>query len=332
MNDIAFPALRVTEAAPGCFRAAIEEQRTAALPAGDVLIRVAYSSLNYKDALSATGHKGVTRQYPHTPGIDAAGTVEESTHPGFTPGDEVIVTGYDLGMNTPGGYGRYIRVPAGWVIKLPAGLTLRESMGFGTAGFTAALAVLKLQEAGLRPGQGEVLVTGATGGVGSIGCALLAKLGFTVIAGSGKPTAAEFLRPLGIRSVLTREELLDASPRPLLKGRWAGVLDTTGGDILATALRSCAYLGRAACCGLTAGTSLPLTVLPFILRGVSLIGVDSVEAPRAVKQEIWQRLAGEWRIDLSGLTRECPLEELPAGPVPDILQGKLQGRLIVRLP
>ncbi len=219
------------------------------LPDGDVLVRVKYSSLNYKDVLSATGNRGVTRRYPHTPGIDAAGVVEESSSPDFKAGDEVIVTSYDLGMNTPGGFGQFIRVPAAWVVKLPQGLSWRESMIYGTAGFTAALSVYRLMDYGVGPARGEVLVSGATGGVGSVAVAILAKEGFRVTAMSGRPENRDYLLSIGAHEVIAVDAATDASPRPLLKERWAGAIDTVGGPVLATTIKSVMYGGGITCCG-----------------------------------------------------------------------------------
>ena len=343
-----FKALRVTRNGDN-YNMAVEEQQTDDLPAGEILVRVHYSSLNYKDALSASGNPGVTRNFPHTPGIDAAGVVEASDDKRFKSGDEVIVTGYDLGMNTPGGYGGYIRVPASWVVKLPAGLSLQQSMIYGTAGFTAALSVAKLQHAGLRPDQGEVVVTGASGGVGSIGVALLAKLGYEVIAGTGKAEAQEFLcGTLGAKSCLSRDDLADDAPkRPLSKPRWAGVLDTVGGDILATALKSTRYGGRVSCAG-AASSDSPLSelqsdslpppslpsdsVFPFILRGVDLLGVDSVELPMAPRLELWQHLATDWNIaPLQDLMTEIDLNALNDVWIDKILAGQVLGRVVVKL-
>lgn len=329
-----FTALQVSETADRQFSRSLVERSTDQLPDGEVLIEVAYSSLNYKDALSATGNKGVTRSYPHTPGIDAAGRVADSSSDDFGVGDEVLVTGFDLGMNTAGGYGGYIRVPAGWVVKLPAGLGLRDSMVYGTAGFTAALSVAKLRHAGLQPEQGEVLVTGASGGVGSIGVALLAKLGYRVVAGSGKPQAQELLRELGAKDFVGREELADDGKRPLLKERWAGVLDTVGGDILASALKAVRYGGCVSCCGLVASPQLSTSVFPFILRGVDLLGVDSVALPMAPRLELWQHLAGDWRLErgqLDALTTEVDLETLNSTWIDKILAGQVQGRVLVKL-
>ncbi len=280
-----YQALWVTETPQ--FQQRVIERSLADLPDGEVLIRVHYSSLNYKDALSATGNRGVTRTFPHTPGIDAAGVVEHSKVAEFTAGDEVIVTGYDLGMNTYGGMAQYIRVPAAWVIKRPAGLSLRESMILGTAGLTAALCVDKLLRAGLTVDAGPVLVTGATGGVGSIAIVLLKQLGFDVTAVTGKTEQAEFLRQLGAKQVIDREALTVGTDKALLKPQWAGVVDTVGGDILFNAVKSLQYGASAACCGLTAGIDFKASVLPFILRGVNLLGVDSVELPLVNKASMW---------------------------------------------
>ena len=325
-----FKALQVREDS-GSFKSALVERELNDLPAGEVLIRVRYSSLNYKDALSATGNRGVTRHYPHTPGIDAAGVVESSSAGEFAPGDEVIVTGYDLGMNTAGGYGQYIRVPAAWVIKRPAGLSLRESMLLGTAGLTAGLCIAKLEQAGLTPEAGPVLVTGATGGVGSIAVALLARLGYSVAAATGKPAQAEFLRQLGAQQIVSREELLEGTDKAMLKEHWAGAVDTVGGDILFNVVKSLRYGASAACCGLTAGMAFKGNVAPFILRGVNLLGVDSVEVPLVVKASMWDKLSLQWKLEnLESLATELTLEQLPQA-IEQILAGKMVGRVLVNL-
>ena len=309
----------------------VERRSIDDLPDGDVLVRVYYSSLNYKDALSATGHRGVTRRYPHTPGIDAAGVVEESTDGRFPPGDEVIVTSYDLGVNTPGGFGQYIRVPAGWIVPLPNGLTLRESMAYGTAGFTAAMSVQRLEGHGVAPDSGEILVTGATGGVGSLAVAILAGLGYTVVAATGKTDKARFLHDLGANEVVHRNDVDDAGGHPLLAERWAGVVDTVGGNILATSLKSTRRRGIVACCGLVASADLNTSVYPFILRGVSLQGIDSAECPMPERTDIWKKIAGPWKIDTSDdLVTECTLEALEP-EIHRILQGKQTGRVVVNL-
>ena len=326
-----FTAMVVSEGEDGACTRQITERAMDSLPDGDVLIRVACSSLNYKDALSATGNKGVTRNYPHTPGIDAAGTVAESRDDRFRPGDAVLVTGYDLGMNTSGGFGQYIRVPAGWVVRRPENLTVKDSMTWGTAGFTAALSVLKLQDAGVRPDQGEILVTGATGGVGSMAVSILAGAGYTVVAASGKADAEPFLSDLGARETIDRASITDTGKRPLLKGRWAGVVDTVGGDILATALKSTLQHGVVTCCGMVAAMALNTTVFPFILRGVSLLGIDSAECPMALRLRAWEKIAGEWQIAKPArLATEVALRDLD--PLIDrILNGEIKGRTIVNL-
>jgi acrylyl-CoA reductase (NADPH) len=330
MHERPFKGLVVTEGQDTLFTSSVIKRDVDDLPVGDVLIRVKYSSLNYKDALSATGNRGVTKHYPHTPGIDAAGIVAESTAGAFKAGDQVLVTGYDLGMNTPGGYGQYIRVPAAWVVPLPAGLSLKESMIFGTAGFTAGLSVSALI-AEVGPGDGEVLVTGATGGVGSISVALLAHLGYTVIAVSGKPDAQSFLTDLGARGIISREEAVDTTNRPLLNGRWAGVIDTVGGDILVTALRSTQPFGTVTCCGNVASPDLPMTVFPFIIRGVRLHGINSQNCPMDRRLRVWDRLAGEWKFgQLQKLCKEISLAQL-SDNIALILQGKQMGRVLVNL-
>lgn len=326
-----FQALQAREGAAGGFEQVVVERDTAELPAGELLIRVKYSSLNYKDALSASGNRGVTRHFPHTPGIDAAGIVEASSVAEFAGGDEVIVTGYDLGMNTAGGFGQYIRIPAGWAIKRPQGLSLREAMVLGTAGLTAALCVDKLEQAGVTADAGPILVTGATGGVGSVAVALLAKLGYEVAAATGKAQQAEFLRGLGAQAIVLRSELQEGVDKPLLKEQWAGAVDTVGGDILFNVVKSLRHGGSVACCGLTAGVAFQGSVLPFILRGVNLLGVDSVELPLVVKASMWDKLSLQWKLDdLESLVSEVTLEQLPEA-IGRILAGQQVGRVLVRL-
>ena len=291
-----FWALEVREAGDNTFSREVTKKSLADLPDGEVLVRVKYSSLNYKDVLSATGNRGVTKRYPHTPGIDAAGVVEESRSPVFTPGDEVIVTSYDLGMNTPGGFGQFIRVPAAWVVKLPQGLSGRESMIYGTAGFTAALSVYRLMEYGVRRDRGEVLVSGATGGVGSVAVAILAKEDFRVAAMSGRPEHRDYLLGIGAHEVIAVDAATDEGFRPLLKERWAGAIDTVGGPVLATTIKSMMYGGGVTCCGNVASPELPLTVYPFILRGITLMGIDSQNCPMPTRVKIWQNLAGPWKL------------------------------------
>ena len=299
------------------------------LPAGDVLIRVAYSSLNYKDALACQGHPGVVREFPHVPGIDCAGTIVESASDDWRPGDEVLVTGYELGAGHWGGYAAYVRVPAEWVVRLPAGLSLREAMIYGTAGFTAAQCVTAIVEHGIEPKRGPVVVTGATGGVGCLAVAILAKLGYDVAAVTGKRDQHDWLRRLGASTMLGREEVVDDSDRPLLGSRWAAAVDTVGGKPLATILRSMQHRGCVAACGLVAGADLQLTVYPFILRGVTLAGIDSAKCPRPQRLEMWKKLAGPWRVDrLHELANEVTLDELP-NEIEKILAGQIVGRTVV---
>jgi len=327
-----FTALVVDKSPDKQFVRGIRERAINDLPPGDLLIKVHYSSLNYKDALSATGHPGVTRQFPHTPGIDAAGEVVSCDSGKFAPGDLVIVTGYDLGMETDGGWGQYIRIPADWAVPLPAGLTLQESMVLGTAGFTAALSVLKLERAGVTPDDGDVLVTGATGGVGSIAVAILAKAGYRVVAATGKATDEAFLRNLGAAEVITREQVTAGAERPMLKERWAGVIDVVGGETLAAAIKSTRYGGTVTCCGLVGSTDLIMNVYPFILRGVSLVGIDSVNCPASTRLQVWKKLAGEWKPEqLTDVVTEVSLANLEE-KIEAILQGGIRGRVIVNLP
>src|ERR1043166_6145538 len=323
-----FKAMVVTETDEKQFVREIKQKGLSELPAGELIIEVKYSSLNYKDALSASGNKGVTRKYPHTPGVDAAGTVVDSTNRSFAVGDQVIVTGFDLGMNTPGGFGQYVSVPSGWAVKLPQSLSLRDSMGYGTAGLTAALCVMRLLASGLTKDSGEVLGTGATGGVGSIAGGILAKQGFNIVAATGKTHEGDFLKNLGAKAIITREEANDTSGRPLQKPRWAGVVDTVGGNILATALKTAKYGGLVAAGGNAMSGDLAMTVYPFILRGVSLLGVDSVELPINSRIRAWQKLAQEWKIDLDPIVSECALDQLEP-KIDQILKGGIRGRVIV---
>lgn len=327
-----FKALVISETGDKKFVREIKERSTDELPAGEVLIRVHYSSLNYKDGLSASGNRRVTQAYPHTPGIDAAGVVEESSDPAFQPGAEVICTSYDLGMNTAGGFGQYIRVPAAWVVPLPNGLSLRESMMHGTAGLTAALCLHRLQQAGVTPPQGDIVVTGATGGVGSIAVALLARAGYRVVAATGKKQEEGYLKELGAAEVIPRTEVDDSSGRPLLKPRWAGAVDTVGGNILSTVLLSLKPGGAAACCGLVASPELHTNVFPFILRNVALLGVDSVTVPTMeLRRAMWSRLGGEWKLPaLDRIAREVTLDRV-SPEIDRILKGEQKGRVLVKV-
>lgn len=331
MEARSFRALIVSQAPDGSYRRDVGLFGMDDLPPGDLLIRVLYSSLNYKDALAASGRRGVARAYPITPGIDAAGVVVESGAAGFAPGDTVLACGHDLGTAAPGGFGQYIRVPASWVQGLPRGLTPRESMIIGTAGFTAALSVKTLQEYGLRPERGEVLVTGATGGVGSMAVAILAAEGCAVTAATGKPEHGDFLRALGARTVVTRRQVDDDTDKALLKERWAGVIDTVGGGILAAALKSTMYGGSVAACGNAMSPQLPITVFPFILRGVRLLGIEATRCSASERKDLWERLAGKWRPrNLAEMAQECTLEGL-SDRIDQMLQGGIRGRVIVNL-
>lgn len=331
MAAASFRALRVEQDAEGKFQRHIARRSVDDLPEGDVLIRVRYSALNFKDALSATGNKAVSRNFPHTPGIDAAGVVEDSRSPDWQPGQEVLVTSYDLGMNHDGGFAEYIRVPAEWVVPLPSGLTTREAMILGTAGFTAALCVQAIVDRGITPSDGEVLVTGATGGVGSFAVGILAKAGYRPMAGTGKADAEDWLRRLGAAGLVSREELADDSGKPLLKSRWAGAVDTVGGDVLATTLKCLNYGASVSCCGLVRSPKLETTVMPFILRGNALLGVDSQNTPMELRRRTWERLAGEWKLpDLEMLVSETSLDGLEEH-IQNILQGGVRGRVLVDL-
>lgn len=330
MEDIIFKAMVVRQTPDKKFERIITEKSVNDLPPGDVLINVRYSSLNYKDALSASGNKGVTRNYPHTPGIDAAGIVAESSSNAFKPGDKVIATSYDLGMNTDGGFGEYIRVPADWVVKLPENLTLKESMVYGTAGLTAGLSVYKLTHT-LAPDPGDILVTGASGGVGSMAVSMLVQSGYEVVGVSGKIEEKAFLQGLGVKEIISRQDAADTSGRPLLKERWAGVIDTVGGDILATAIKSTKLNGNVTCCGNVASPDLPLTVFPFILKGISLYGIDSQHCPMKTRVKIWEKLAGVWKLNnLDTIASEISLNDLDE-KIELMLAGKAKGRTVVKI-
>jgi len=332
MENLTFRAMVVTEGEDKTFTREITEKQINDLPEGDVIIKVEYSSLNYKDALSATGNKGVSRYYPHTPGIDAAGTVVESNDSKFTPGEEVLITGYDLGMNHSGGYQEYIRVPAHWIVKLPENLTLRESMVYGTAGFTAALSCYKMINNGVKPEDGPVLVTGATGGVGSIAVSILVKSGYEVVAVNGLKDETEYLLELGAKEVLSIEEADDKSGRPLLKPRWAGAIDTVAGNILATAIKTTRYGGSVTCCGNVGSAELHSSIYPFILNGVTLLGIDSVNCPVDIRMAVWNKIASEWKLDyLDKITTELPDLEALDERIALMLQGKSRGRAIVKV-
>ncbi|MCK5681453.1 YhdH/YhfP family quinone oxidoreductase [bacterium] len=326
-----FKALLVEQPEKKVFNRSIVTRTLDDLPEGELVVKVHYSSLNFKDALSSVGNPGVTRNFPHTPGIDAAGEVVSCADGSFQPGDQVIVTSYDLGMETDGGFGQLIRVPSKWALKLPEGLSLKESMMLGTAGLTAALSVHQLMESGVTPEQGPVLVTGATGGVGSLAVAMLAKIGFTVTAVTGKLEETPYLEGLGAAQIIDRETLLKGNDRPMLKPTWAGVVDCVGGDLLAAAIKSAQYDGVVTCCGLVASIDIPINVFPFILRGVRLIGIDSAECPMERRIQVWKRLANELKLDnLTEMVDEITLAGVEE-KVQLMLKGGMKRRALVNL-
>jgi putative YhdH/YhfP family quinone oxidoreductase len=329
MNE--FKALVVDEIEKNIFVRNIKKLKISQLPQGDVLIRVKYSSLNYKDALSARGHKGITRYYPHVPGIDASGVIVESTNDELKPGMEVLVTGYDLGMNTWGGFGQYISVPSAWVVHIPPGLSMKDSMVYGTAGFTAALCLYEFKKNEITPELGKILVTGATGGVGSLAIGLLAKAGYTVIASTGKNNESAFLHDIGANEILTREDVHDNSNKPLLPTKWIGVVETVGGNTLSTAIRSTGQRGVVTCVGNAESDKFETSVYPFLLRGVSLIGIESSEKPSHTRLEIWSKIAKEWKLpNLTKYYREVDLEML-SSEIDLMLGGGQRGRILVNL-
>lgn len=328
MKSKLFSAMEIIEKENATFEITVIDKNISSLPEGDVLIKVHYSSLNYKDALSAIGNKGVTKNYPHTPGIDAAGIVETSNSDDFKPGDRVIVTGYGLGANIPGGFGGYINVPANWVVPCPDSLSLKESMSYGTAGFTAALSVLKLIRCGVKPEDGEILVTGATGGVGSVAISILSLLGYEVIAATGKLNEKERLQNIGAKDIIDRREINDTSGRGMLKSRWAGVIDTVAGNTLTTALKSTKYGGCVTCCGNVTSHEFSSSIYPFIIRGITLLGIDSVQCPMALRKEIWINLATTWKIDFESNITEVSLDHLDER-IHLMLDGKHVGRTIL---
>lgn len=330
-TDKSFRAIVAEEQPNGKFATIIKEKRISELPENEVLIKVQYSGLNYKDALSASGNKGITKRYPHTPGIDAAGVVEHSPSTMFKPGDEVLVTGYDLGMNTSGGFAGYIRVPAAWVVKLPKELSADEAMILGTSGFTAASAIYEFIHHGVEPNSGEILITGATGAVGSIAIAMLAKAGYEVVAASGKPQAEEWLMQLGAKRIISREDVDDQTGKPMLSGRWIAVLDTVGGNTLSTAIRSTKERGIVTNCGMITSNKIDVSVFPFILRAVRLVGIASADTPMDRRLEIWDLITKRLKpANLRSLARVVSLDEVPA-ELARMLQGLQQGKVIVKL-
>jgi acrylyl-CoA reductase (NADPH) len=331
MDNKPFNCFVVEKDASEQVRRGVATRRIDELPAGEVLVRVAYSSLNYKDALACQAHPGVVRKLPHIPGIDAAGTVVESLDARFRPDAAVVITGNELGAGQWGGWAEYVRVPASWVVALPDGLSLRQAMILGTAGFTAAQCVHAIVLNGVAPDMGEIVVTGSTGGVGCLAIKLLAKLGYSAVAVTGKSDQKATLYKWGAARVLSREEAASTSNKPLLSAFWAGAVDTVGGNTLTTVIRETLPYGVVAACGLVGGTDLPLTVHPFILRGVTLAGIGSAMLPYDRRLEIWRKLSNEWRIDnleeLATATRLDSVEEY----VQKILRGEIVGRTVVDL-
>lgn len=324
-----FKAFRVEEV-EGNFNCSIKDIELNPLKDNEILVRVYYSSLNYKDALSATGNKGVTKTYPHTPGIDAVGVVQESNSNKFIPGDPVIVTSYDLGMNTDGGFAEYIQVPADWAVRLPEGLSMKEAMIYGTAGLTAGISILRLAEL-VKPNDGKIVVSGATGGVGTLTISILSNIGYSVSAITGKQSEKDFLIQLGANEILPRIEIENFDKKPLLRPMFAGAVDTVGGTILENIIKSTQPMGVVTCCGNVASPKLELTVFPFILRGISLIGIDSQSYPMKYREIVWNKLANEWKPEnLHSLYKEIKLDDLQLH-INLMLNGKLKGRVVVSL-
>ena len=313
----------------GGFSAGIQQLAPEAFPAGEVLIRVAYSSLNYKDGLAVTGKPGVVRKWPMVPGVDLAGVVEESASAEFQKGDEVVVTGCGTSETMWGGYAQLARLDARFIVPLPHGITLKQAMGVGTAGVTAMQCVMELERHGLKPGGKEVVVTGAGGGVGSVAVAILAKLGFKVVASSGRAELAEYLKSLGACEIIDRATLAAPSKKPMEAERWAGAVDSVGGETLAGVIRSLSSGGSVAACGLAGGASLNTSVFPFILRGVNLLGIDSVRVPNSQRRAVWERLGRDLPMELlDSMIEVHPLEEYQALGE-RILAGQTRGRVVI---
>ena len=328
-----YKSLLITETPAGKFERQIVERSIDDLPPGDVLVRVHYSALNYKDGLSATGHKGITRKFPHTPGIEAAGIVVSSASEKFKEGSEVFVTGYDLGMNTAGAFSEYIRVPSEWLIPKPSILSCKDCMTIGTAGFTAAYALYKMELMGQTPDDGPIVVTGSTGGVGSLSVAILAKAGYEVIAVTGKKEAEDYLRFLGAARVEPREFLNDSLGKPLSRAMWAGAIDTVSGTMLTTLLKRCRRDGNVVATGLLSSIHFSTTIYPFILNGVNLLGIGAGQTPMSLRLKLWDKLVDEWNIcdKLPEIAKEIGLEELKDTYIDAILNGKTKGRVVIRL-
>lgn len=324
-----FRALVLTQGADRKVSGTIETLPEDRLPAGDVTVAIDYSTLNYKDGLVLTSGGGLVKTWPHVGGIDFAGTVETSDNPSFKPGDKVVLNGYRVGELHWGGYATKARVKGDWLVKLPASISPRHAMAIGTAGYTSMLCVAALEKHGIKPASGEILVTGAAGGVGSVAVAILAKLGYTVAAATGRAQEGDYLKALGATTIMDRKELTEAPDRPLLGERFAGVVDTVSGVMFARALAQVKYGGAAAVCGLAAGPAFPGSILPFILRGVSVYGIDSVMLPKAPREEAWRRLGSDLPLDkLDSTVSEAGLGDLMA-LAPKILKGEIRGRVVV---
>jgi acrylyl-CoA reductase (NADPH) len=322
-------ALVLNQGADRKISGAIETLAVDRLPAGDVMVAVDYSTLNYKDGLVLTSGGGLVKSWPHVGGIDFAGTVESSDHVGFAPGDKVVLNGWRVGELHWGGYATKARVKGDWLVKLPPSLSTRRAMAIGTAGYTSMLCVIALQKHGIAPAAGEMLVTGAAGGVGSVAVAILAKLGYTVVAATGRPQEAAYLKALGATTVMDRNDLVEAPDRPLLTERFAGVVDTVSGVMLARSLAQLKYGGAAAVCGLAGGPAFPGSILPFILRGITVYGIDSVMLPKGPREEAWRRLGTDLPLDkLDSTVSEVGLSEVMA-LAPRILKGEVRGRVVV---
>jgi putative YhdH/YhfP family quinone oxidoreductase len=329
--DDLFRAMVIDKNSRGDIHRQIRQCTLDDLPPGDVLIKVDFSSLNYKDALGVMGHPGIVRHYPHVPGIDAAGDVAASNNPNVPEGARVLVTGFGLGTETWGGFAEYIRVPAEWVMLVPREMSTKESMSIGTAGLTAALCVEALLRNGVIPTNGEVLVSGATGGVGSIATAILAKLGYKVVALTRKTSSESYLEQIGVSKVINHEQLAKESERHLCKEEWAAAVDTLGGTMLASILKRIRYGGFVAACGMASGTEFATSVFPFILRGVNLLGIDSVRCPILQRKALWDKLATEWKVScLENITQTIRLDDVGSA-AESLLAGERLGRTIVSL-
>lgn len=325
-----FQAYRIFEKEDGTFERKFVSQIIEDLPAGEVVIQVHFAAINYKDGLSASGHKGITKQYPHTPGIDASGIVAFSSSHKFREGDKVLVTGYDLGMNTDGGFGEFIRVPTDWVVPLPATFSLRQAMILGTGGFTSALALYKMELAGQTPEKGEIVITGATGGVGSMAVSIFSKAGYEVVASTGKVDQHDYLLSLGAKRCEGREYANDESKRPIIRTKWAGALDTVGGNTLRTLMAGCGKNGCIAVCGLVGSPKLEATVYPFLLNGINLIGVESAETEMSTRLHLWDKLSSIWKPEgIERMAKEIELKEIDTY-IQKILEGNTRGRVVVR--